>query len=262
MKKKLVALLAAALMTVSFAGTAMAAFVQGDLIRVVYDSVGAKEYATDLGSWATITGATNGTVVGGGVDAFTLANTGAASLGNLYVGYYLIDATAGANQVAIAADITAASMTSGSRKFSGTNSALGGALTNYAANVISGTNSALLADKTAGNTFFVKAGNSVVGAGDYGSWVTAATNPGGVLNLAALATTGYLDQNIFTWAGANLAANNALTAAAPSFTVRTMADGTTVLGNGNAAAVPVPPAFFLMGSGLLGIFGVRRKMNV
>jgi hypothetical protein len=119
MKNKLFALLAAILMTVSVAGNAVAAaFGHGHFIRVVYDSVGSKEYATDLGTWATITAAATGNVsVGGGVDAITLAGTGAASLGDLYVAYYLEDPTTGANQVAIAGD--ANGLTSGAKKFNG-----------------------------------------------------------------------------------------------------------------------------------------------
>jgi hypothetical protein len=269
MKKKLVALFAAALMTISFAGTAMAAFsantADGNLLRVVYDTKGTKEYATDLGSWNSLTGATNGTVVGGGVDAITLATFGGTTtLADLYVGYYLVT-NATPNHVAIAGD--ANGLTSGSRVFNGISNGIGGTTvyTTYANNLIAGTNSAVVADKTAGFTFYAKSGplTPVAGNGSYGGWVTASSNPGGVLNLAALTTTGYVDQTIYSWSATNLQNPGTPTAGTAAFTVRTMADGTTVLGNGNIAAapVPVPPAFFLMGSGLLGIFGVRRKMN-
>ena len=258
MKKKLVALLAAALMTISFAGTAMAAFTDGELIRVVYDSVGSKEYATDLGTWASVTGAANGTVVGGGVDAITLANTGAASLSDLYVGYFLMDKTVSANQFVVAGD--ANGLTSGAKKFNTSTAFLHSATTNYAVNTIAGTNSAVLPDKKGSNTFF-QAQNYAIGAADYGGW-TLGTNPGGVLNLAALTTTGYVDQTIYNWQLGNLQSPGTAMPGTAAFTVRTMADGSTILGNNNTAApVPVPPAFFLMGSGLLGIFGVRRKMN-
>ena len=243
MKNKLFALLVALLMTVGVAGNAMADFAAGHLIRVVYDSVGAKEYATDLGSWASVSTAAAGALLGGGVDAFTLDNTGAVSVSDLYVGYYLADATTGANQAVIAGD--ANGLTSGARKFSGFYSNLYGVTTNYAVNMIAGTNSALLADKSAksANTFFNKAGNSVVGAGDYGGWVTAATNPGGVLNLAPLSTTGYVDQTLYTWTGPNLAATGKVDGA-KAFTVRTMADGSTVIGTA-VAGDTVPPVLTL-----------------
>jgi hypothetical protein len=266
MKKKLVALFAAALMTISFAGTAMAAFVQGDLIRVVYDTVGAKEYATDLGSWATLstTAAKANLTVGGGVDAITLANTGAASFNNLVVGYYMVQfPTGGPYGVAVAAD-GVNPITSGSRKFSSFNTSAGAIGGNYVANAIAGTNSAVIADKAANgtNTFYNQFDVHGVSTGYYAGWETGATgvNPGGILSLAALTTTGYVDQTMVYFGPFTTITPNASTGV-NSITVRTMADGSTIINQGTAAPVPVPPAFFLMGSGLLGIFGVRRKMN-
>ena len=241
MKNKMFALLAAILMTVSFAGNAMAvAFGHGHFIRVVYDSVGSKEYATDLGDWAAVSAAaaTGNVPVGGGVDAITLAGTGAASLGDLYIAYYLEDPTPGANQVAIAGD--ANGLTSGARKFNGISNGLFLASGWYLLNMAPGTNSALLPDKTYPNTFYNRGGNAVIGAGDYAGWVTAATNPDGVLSLAALSTIGYVDQTIYYWSGANLQTPGTRMAGTKAFTVRTMADGSTII-NPPVAADTVPP---------------------
>jgi hypothetical protein len=266
MKKKLVALLAAALMTVSFAGNAMAAFVQGDLIRVVYDTVGSREYATDLGSWATLTAnATTGNVtVGGGADAFTLANTGAASLSNLMVGYFLVD-NAVLNRAAVSGGTTAP--TTGATLFSGYLANAGNLFANYQTNgqAVSGTtNSVYLLDKAAvgTKTYFMNMDGSGASPGKFGGWINSA-NPSGTLNLAALSTVGYVDQTIYQWTGANLGGNRATLAGTSAFTVRSMADGSTIINPGAVVppAVPVPPAFFLMGSGLLGMFGIRRKKN-
>jgi hypothetical protein len=263
MKKKLVALLAAALLTVSFAGTALAAFQTGDLIRVVYDTVGSKEYATDLGSWATLSAAAANTTVGGGGDAVTLANTGAAGWANLVVGYYMVDNVAGAYKVAVAGDGVNA-ITSGSRKFSSYNSNAVLLSGNYIANAIPGTNSAVIADKFGTtNTFYNKFDNAGVSTGYYSGWETGTTgvNPGGILSLAALTTTGYVDQTMVFFGPFATNTPNASTGV-NSITVRTLADGSTLINAGAAVpAVPVPPAFFLMGSGLLGMFGIRRKMN-
>jgi hypothetical protein len=263
MKKKLVALLAAALLTVSFAGTALAAFVPGDLVRVVYDTVGSKEYATDLGSWATLqnTAAGANLVVGGGVDAVTLANTGAAAWGNLVVGYYFVDPTAGALKVGVAAD-GVNPITSGARKWNGIAGGANSIQGNYIANAIPGTNSAVIADKAVTtNTFFNIFDNKGISTGYYAGWEVAnAVNPGGSLSLAALTTTGYVEQTMVAFNVAALL--NVPTLGVNSITVRTMADGSTLINPGAVVApVPVPPAFFLMGSGLLGMFGIRRKMN-
>ena len=241
MIRKMFTLLAAALITVCLAGNAMAvAFGHGHFIRVVYDSVGSKEYATDLGDWASVSAAaaTGNVPVGGGTDAITPASTGAASLANLYVAYYIEDPTTGANQVAIAGD--ANGLTSGARKFNGISNGLFLASGNYLLNMVPGTNSALLPDKTASNTFFNRGGNAVIGAGDYAGWVTAATNPGGVLSLAAFSTIGYVDQTIYYWSGANLQSPGTRMVGVKVFTVRTMADGSTII-NPSVAADTVPP---------------------
>jgi hypothetical protein len=43
-------------------------------------------------------------------------------------------------------------------------------------------------------------------------------------------------------------------------TIRTYADGTTQLNPTSVAQTPVPAAVYLLGSGLLGLVGIRRKM--
>jgi len=256
MKKKMITLLAAAMLTMSIAGTASAAFVEGDLIRVVYDTVGSKEIATDLGSWSAIKGTANNTALGGGVDAFTLSQFGATTqFADLKVGYFLVDATTNANRVAVAGDANGVS--SASRKFSGYNGAAGTILTQYRANLTASPNTAIMADKTGVNTFYKNMEGAGLTPGLYGPWTT--TNAGGVLNLAALATTGYVDQTIYTWTGTNLA-TSLIVPGTKALTLRTMANGTSVLTSGGTAATPIPPAFLLMGSGLLGMVGIRRKM--
>jgi hypothetical protein len=263
MKKKLVTLLAAALLTVSFAGNALAAFQIGDLIRVTYDTVGTKEYATDLGNWASMVAAakTGNVTVGGGTDAITLANLGTASWSNLVVGYYLIDNTASANQMAIAGN--PGGLTSAGRSFASVQGNATSTLILYSNNA-AGATSVTIADKSVLGSFYGKMDGGGINIGAYGGWINnpAVNNPGGMMNLAALATTGYVDQAIYSWTGANLSGSGALPNTTVAFTVRTMTDGSTII---NPAAqvpgVPVPPAFFLMGSGLLGMFGIRRKMN-
>jgi len=41
--------------------------------------------------------------------------------------------------------------------------------------------------------------------------------------------------------------------------IRTMADGSTIINPEAAAPVPIPAAAYLLGSGLLGLVGIRRK---
>lgn len=254
MKKKMITLLAAAMLTLSAVGSASAAFVQGDLIRVIYDTKGTKEIATDLGAMSTLTTLGTGSVVGGGVDAATLAQFGGSTYADLRVGYFAIQkANTGINpaNLWLAGDPTVAPK-SGALKWSGAYTAFNNTLGNYAQ---SAGNTAVIADKSVGNTFYVNMDRSGLQVGNYGTFLP--TNPaGGVLNLAALATTGYVDQAIYNWSGS---VTNTSAYGTQVLTLRTMADGSTVI-NPGAAPVPIPPAFLLMGSGLLGMVGIRRKM--
>lgn len=254
MKKKMIILLAAAMLTMSAASSAMAAFAQGDLIRVVYDTKGTTEIATDLGAISTLTTLGANSVVGGGVDATTLAQFVGSAYSDLRVGYFAIQkANTGVNlaNVWLAGDPTTAPK-SGALKWSGTYTNFNNTLGNYAQAT---GNTAVLADKSIGNSFFNNMDRSGGQVGQYGSFLPALP-AGGVLNLAALATIGYVDQAIYNWTGT---ATNSAVFGTKVLTLRTMADGSTVI-NPGAAATPIPPAFLLMGSGLLGMVGIRRKM--
>lgn len=257
MKKKMITLLAAAMLTMSAASSAMAAFAQGDLIRVIYDTKGTTEIATDLGSISTLTTLGANSVVGGGIDATTLAQFGGSAYSDLRVGYFGIQkANTGVNvaNLWLAGDPNVAPK-SGALKWSGAYTAFNNTLGNYAQSTGS---TAVISDKSVGNTFFVNLDRSGLQVGNYGTYLP--TNPaGGVLNLAALATIGYVDQAIYNWSGTatNAGAGGAL--GTKVLTLRTLANGSTVI-NPGAASTPIPPAFLLMGSGLLGMVGIRRKM--
>jgi hypothetical protein len=93
--------------------------------------------------------------------------------------------------------------------------------------------------------------------GAIGNAVTIATRPNTEISLAGLvgATSGSVTQNLYYFANANTANSVGLQVA----TITTNFDGSTTI---NATTTPIPPAFFLMGSGLLGMFGLRRKTKV
>jgi hypothetical protein len=233
MKNMMFVLLAVLLMTVSVAGNAMAAFEYGHLIRVVYDTVGSKEYATDLGSWATLSAAATDTTVGGGVDAINLATMGADAWDNLVVGYYMVAfvPNTGPNAVAVAAD-GVQTITSGSRKFSGIQTSARNTSGYYVANAIVGTKSAVIDDKaaTGTNSFYNQFDAHGVSTGYYAGWETGTTgiNPGGILSLADLTTTGYVEQTMVYFGPFTTITPNASTGV-NSIKVRTMANGSTVI---------------------------------
>jgi hypothetical protein len=70
-------------------------------------------------------------------------------------------------------------------------------------------------------------------------------------------TIGYVDHTLYYY-GSPSGASGASTGLAVA-TIRTYADGATQL-NPRVAATPVPAAVYLLGSGLLGLVGIRRKM--
>ena len=81
-------------------------------------------------------------------------------------------------------------------------------------------------------------------------------SPGGEMNLAALSTVGFVDQTLYFFDSPQSALFGVATV-----TLRTMADGSTIINPGSASAVPIPPSVLLLGSGLLGMIGIRRKIS-
>jgi hypothetical protein len=257
MKKKLVALLAAALLTVSFAGNAMALWAEGDLIRVVYDNKGSNEVATDLGSLSTVSA---GGTYGGGVNAVTLSQFAGSAWSDLRVAYFSFSQSP-IQTISVSGALNG-SVTSESGGYTSFVPPASAASFLYAGTTpVLGATATVSILKTNVNGFYtgLDAGGGVL-PGDFGGFIVTGTNPGGVLSLANLATTGYVDQSLFTWSNTALDAAGRLPGT-KGVTLRTMTDGSTLINPNAAPAVPVPPAFFLMGSGLLGMFGVRRKMN-
>jgi len=233
--KKFVILFAAAMLLLGMTGQAMASFAQGDLIQVIYSGVSGQETATDEGSIASLS-TTHDTFFA------NLASLGAgATLANTSVAYFAWDqslGTSGFGQV----------YTSG--------------------NLGTGQNGSNSASATFDNAYSITTG-AYAAAG--GSAVTLATNnpasyvstldindtaPGAMAGFTSPANTaeaslagGTADQTFYYYdphASGGRGSSNTLTGAAQ------IADITTT-------TTPVPPSVLLMGSGLLGLIGIRRK---
>lgn len=239
LKKKIVMLIAAALMTLS-ASSAFATFGDLELIRVTYDRAGA-EYATDLGNIKTLLAAPSTTIAG----SFTGIN-GAAS----YVTYFALD-RANNDLWAVNSNTVAPLVIGGSTGLTSISSGTTPMYTLY--NTQGGTNYAGLASAT--NSYKNKLSPT---QGWLGNTITGvAARQATELSLATLATNN--TQTLYFWDNAK-----ALTADVTGRTgvavasIVTNADGSSTINT----PTPIPPAFFLMGSGLLGMFGLRRKTKV
>lgn len=246
-KKKLAILVAAAMLTLS-AGSAFASFGNLELIRVVYNqgtatSPGTTEIATDLG---TVSSVMAGGTFGNGVSAFT-AQTGGTSFNNLYVAYYAIDNTnnhlwvtgnpaAQPNKGAIILGSTAA------------------VSTYYNTLTPTGSTVAAAADNTSSYRSVL---DNVLAFGSMGGFLDTTNGDLTNASLAALANGGSVTQQVYYFD--NFGTGSGRGAVAPtgvaSFDITTNADGSTT----TPVATPIPAAFYLMGSGLMGLVGLRRR---
>ncbi|MFZ2223231.1 MAG: hypothetical protein WAV26_00940 [Candidatus Deferrimicrobium sp.] len=235
--KKYFGIFLAAMLMVGAAGPAMAGIAATNLLRIVYDTSdsGTVEIGSDLGSAPTLTAGAITT------NPFSVSS---ADLDHYSVVYLAFSASA--NQLWF----TATSLpTVNPLVWVSTKSATNSTMYNFAA----GTTTVGL--KSANNSYWNKMDlGGVFGAvGSLNTFIPQPSNNvyGVEANLAALATGGYVDQTLYFY-------QNGLGLSDTGFTLRTLADGTTqVLA---ASAVPIPPSVLLLGSGLLGMIGIRRKI--
>ncbi len=250
--KKIMMLLIVGLLMLGVSGQAMAAFNEGDLIRVVYTGTGSgTEYLTDLGNFSSLTSYNPGSTSTLSTDPFSLSSVGASNWSNVSIGYFIMSTSANNGN--------GAAWTSGPA--GGTTVNNGGFWAGMVGNATmvlqgaafaAGSNSSVQWSQSNGSSYWTWMNNGGFGTGTMGGYLQSAN---GEANLAALSTTGYVDQVLYYYGSdPDTAASGAQVGV-----LRTYANCITVL-NPVAPSVPIPAAAYLFGSGLIGLVGLRRKM--
>lgn len=256
MFNKLATIMAAAMMTLS-ASSAFAAFANYDLIRVISDSSSTREIATNLGNINTLSALTNATV-GGGADAFTNF-IGGSSLSNLSVTYFAVDRSSLLNgTMFIASNSATTPATPGVAQIHNKLATNGGAantpvLAYY--NTLTATGATVIADNLNSQSLAGKFGTTTLGT--YGNYAIAFANTTNLslanLAIAPITMTVYQFGNSTNMATAQTGLDR--------LDITLNADGSSTINAPTGSPVPVPAAAWLLGSGLMGLVGLRRRKN-
>jgi hypothetical protein len=244
MKKKMIALLAGLMLTLS-AGSAFASFGDLDLIRVVYQRDGGTvEVATELGNVASLLATTDNTITAPGL--FTTL-TG-SDLSNFGIVYFAVDQTNKDFWITGSIDTKI-----GSQKSTPIQSATNAMYNGY--NLAGGTGGAtqVLSTTTNPNSYVIRA-NMTTGQGIFANAITVA--PDTVEASLADLANGAITQELYFWGSYNTGGFGELAG-----TITTNTDGSTTINASSTPEVPIPAAAWLLGSGLMGLVGIRRKQR-
>jgi len=255
--RKAVIILAVAVFLFGLTVQAMAYFSPGDLIEVVYKSGGTgNEVLTDPGSassWTT-PGSVPTTNFTTGITTSALSTMfPGASWSDLNVAYFVMTGTGPSASFWTSGPATG-QINDGSQK-SATKSAMSSVLGLAAQNAGSG-NQAVQGSTSSANTYWNLLDKAGLSVGQFGNFIDASTP--GEANLAALTSGGSV--NLYLYYYPNATSNSAGTGV--QVAELTISNNGTTGVTAAPSTVPVPAPVVLLGSGLLGLIGIRRRQTV
>ena len=235
--RKLITFIAAAMITLS-SSSAFAAFADMELIRVYYDRNGS-EIASDLGNMSSILASRS--TFNGSFDYLDLSSS--------YVVYFGLDRSM--NHIWASGSTETPSVIIGGTTMLSLKSGADRVYSNYNAIAQDGSTATGLASAT--NSYKNRLSAS---QGFLGNTINLTTRMNTEASLANIIDSP-VTQTLYYWANGSTTNPSEKTGIAVA-TITTNADGSTTLIP--TSATPIPPAFLLMGSGLVGLVGFRRKL--
>lgn len=246
--KKIATSIAAAALMMGVSTSAFAAFADMQLIRVVYErETGTTESLTDLGNLDTLLSAGSTTIAGSALSANNASN--------LYVAYFAIKHSTTTPEFWVAGKTTTTPIAVGRAGFNTTQANTTKVFSQY--NAIAGgsavTGTVYTGQQSAANSYKSQLSAS---QGSFFNAINIATRSSIEANLSALllGTATSVTQNLYYFANANT--SNSVGVNIKQAQIITNADGSTTV-----TTTPIPAAIYLMGSGLLGLVGIRRRKN-
>jgi hypothetical protein len=239
MFKKLATFAVAAMLTLS-ASSAFAAFADLELFRVVYErTTGTTEQVTDLGNVNTIVANGTGTFAGPALSATNNAN--------LYVAYFAVNRLANTFWVSGSTNTALKPVAVGAAGFNSTKNGSNNFYSYY--NTLTPSNGVYTGQQSNLNSYISALGNAMGNDVNIATRANTEASLASIVGVAGASVTQYL----YIFNGTATTGNGASTFT--NIALHTNSDGSTTV-------TPIPAAFYLMGSGLMGLVGLRRRNKV
>ncbi len=260
--KKLVLLLAVMTLVLGVSANAMAYFAAGDLVQVVYQNGGTgNEVLTDLTNGSISTWTTSASVpttnYNTGITTSSLSSLLPGSTwSSLDVAYFTYKGSG-----AFWLSGTQGGQTNNGSQKAGTDGALGNVINLAYANSGNGASSQVTqASGSSGNTYWGSANKNGLSVGTFAGFVNTGN---GEQNLAALASGGSVSLYLYYYpSGTSNTAGSGVSVAKLTINNNGTTSITANSNGGGGPTTPIPAPVVLLGSGLLGLVGLKRRLTL